>query len=299
VHQVAVQSRLPSILALAGPHPRSLPAVAVVAIVLLTWAQPAAAQQQWNARQIAINRCEQELQLQMGREAGGRSPDAWIDPRRVEVNQNADGRVPVRGTGRFLRDANDRGREFTFECSAPTRGQVRATYRWTGPSFGDRYPDSADDSTPRPGGSVEPNGRIFFSGGIVNRNSGKCLDVEGRSNRNAANVQQWTCSGGSNQLWDIVDLGRGQYSIVSVGSNKVLEVGGEADRDGANIQQFRWQGGDNQRWRIQRAGNGAFQVVNIASDKCLDVENRGRDDGANVQQWACGGGTNQAWTFRK
>jgi glucosylceramidase len=36
---------------------------------------------------------------------------------------------------------------------------------------------------------------------LVNLNSGKCLDVTGRSTANGAVIQQWTCNGGTNQEW--------------------------------------------------------------------------------------------------
>lgn len=37
---------------------------------------------------------------------------------------------------------------------------------------------------------------------LVNRNSGKCLDVDAVSTADGAKVQQWTCgSGATNQQW--------------------------------------------------------------------------------------------------
>jgi hypothetical protein len=257
-----------------------------------------------NSSQVAINRCEQELQYRMGRDVGGREPDAWVDERTTQVSQPSNNETNIKGSGRFTRDANDRGRQFSFECSVNMRsGAVRANYRWTGAGFGGQYPDPGYEDT-RPGrgagrGGYPPSGRVFFSGGIVSRLSGKCLDVEGRSNRDAANVQQWSCSGGSNQLWDVIDLGRGQFSIVSQGSNKVLDVVGASTQDGASVQQYRWGGGDNQRWRVERVGDGAYRIVNVGSGLCLDVQGAKREDGANIQQWSCSGGANQAWLFRK
>jgi hypothetical protein len=162
----------------------------------------------------------------------------------------------------------------------------------------DPDPDPDPGYNRPPSGGYSPDGRVFFSGGIVSRLSGKCLDVEGRSTRNAANIQQWSCSGGSNQLWDVIDLGRGQFSIISHGSNKALTVSGGSS-DGANVEQNRWNGGDNQRWRVERAGGGAYRIVSVSNNSCLDVEGAKRDDGANIQLWGCSGGANQTWLFRK
>ena len=58
--------------------------------VVLAGARPASAQ--WDARDAAISRCQQELQYLMGREAGGRQPDASLDERRSQINQLSNGR---------------------------------------------------------------------------------------------------------------------------------------------------------------------------------------------------------------
>ena len=273
---------------------RAVLSTLAVSVVFFS-ARPASAQ--WDPRDAAVSRCQQELQYRIGREAGGRQPDASIDERRVQMNQLSNGETRVRGTGRYTRDNNDRGRDFTFDCTYNNRNNsARATYNWSGSGWGGQYPDPGYDRPPS--GGYPPTGRVFFSGGIVSRSSGKCLDVEGQSNRNAANIQQWTCSGGSNQLWDVIDLGRGHYSIVSQGSNKALTVSTDG-RDGANVEQFRWNGGDNQRWRIERAGDKAYRLVSVSNDSCLDVEGAKREDGANIQLWGCSGGANQTWLFRK
>lgn len=258
---------------------------------------PAAAQ--WDPRDEAVGRCQQELQYRMGREVGGRQPNASIDERRAQITRVSNTEARVRGNGRYMRDYNDRGRDFSFDCTFNSRNNsARATYNWSGSGWGGQYPDPDPGYNRPPSGGYSPDGRVFFSGGTVSRLSGKCLDVEGRSTRNAANIQQWSCSGGSNQLWDVIDLGRGQFSIISHGSNKALTVSGGSS-DGANVEQNRWNGGDNQRWRVERAGGGAYRIVSVSNNSCLDVEGAKRDDGANIQLWGCSGGANQTWLFRK
>jgi len=265
----------------------------------LALAVPAlASAQQWDPRDAAIERCSQELQYRMSRDVGGRQPDARIDQRRAQFSQSGS-ETRVRGNGRYMRDYNDRGRDFTFDCTFNSRNNsARANYNWSGSNWDGAYPDPDPGYGRPPSSGYPPSGRVFFSGGIVSRVSNKCLDVEGASNRNATNVQQWGCSGGANQLWDIVDLGRGEYSIMSQRSNKALTVGGGGS-DGANVEQDRWQGGDNQRWRLERAGNGAYRIISIATNSCLDVEGAKREDGANIQVWGCSGGANQTWLLRK
>ena len=143
-----------------------------------------------------------------------------------------------------------------------------------------------------------PHGEVVFSGGIVNRMSNKALDVQDRSTRRGANVQQWGYMGQANQRWNVVDLGRGQFAIVSVGSGQVLGVAGGDLRNGASVEQSRWIGSGNQRWRLQKKG--AFrEVINIASGKCLDLQDKSQQDGANIQQWDCSGADHQSWRFQQ
>jgi Ricin-type beta-trefoil lectin domain-like len=267
--------------------------------LVLALLSPPPAAAQWDPRDEAVGRCQQELQYRMGREVGGRQPNASIDERRAQITRVSNTEARVRGNGRYMRDYNDRGRDFSFDCTFNSRNNsARATYNWSGSGWGGQYPDPDPGYNRPPSGGYSPDGRVFFSGGIVSRLSGKCLDVEGRSTRNAANIQQWSCSGGSNQLWDVIDLGRGQFSIISHGSNKALTVSGGSS-DGANVEQNRWNGGDNQRWRVERAGGGAYRIVSVSNNSCLDVEGAKRDDGANIQLWGCSGGANQTWLFRK
>jgi hypothetical protein len=267
--------------------------------LVLALLSPPPAAAQWDPRDEAVGRCQQELQYRMGREVGGRQPNASIDERRAQITRVSNTEARVRGNGRYMRDYNDRGRDFSFDCTFNSRNNsARATYNWSGSGWGGQYPDPDPGYNRPPSGGYSPDGRVFFSGGIVSRLSGKCLDVEGRSTRNAANIQQWSCSGGSNQLWDVIDLGRGQFSIISHGSNKALTVSGGSS-DGANVEQNRWNGGDNQRWRVERAGGGADRIVSVSNNSCLDVEGAKRDDGANIQLWGCSGGANQTWLFRK
>ena len=149
------------------------------------------------------------------------------------------------------------------------------------------------------GGAFDrPHGDVIFSGGIVNRMSNKALDVQDRSTRGGANVQQWSYAGQPNQRWNVVDLGRGQFAIVSVGSGQVLGVAGGDLRNGASVEQNRWIGSGNQRWRLQKKG--AFtEVINLASGKCLDLQDKSSRDGANIEQRDCNGADNQSWRFQQ
>ncbi|MFM9444340.1 RICIN domain-containing protein [Streptomyces acidiscabies] len=50
---------------------------------------------------------------------------------------------------------------------------------------------------------------------LVNRDSGKCLDLNGSSSADGANVQQWTCTGGADlRQWTWLDNNCRQWRLV-------------------------------------------------------------------------------------
>jgi hypothetical protein len=86
----------------------------------LTFAAAASATAAQSNR-AALDRCKQELHDRMSREVGGRQPDTRIDERRAQMSEPSRNQVRVRGIGSYARDANDRGRDFTFDCTYSSR----------------------------------------------------------------------------------------------------------------------------------------------------------------------------------
>jgi hypothetical protein len=85
---------------------------------------------------------------------------------------------------------------------------------------------------------------------VIAKHSGKCLDVNGASTADGANVQQWSCNGGNNQRWKLVSMGDGYNELVAKHSSKCLDVNGASTADGANVQQWHCTGSNNQRWKL-------------------------------------------------
>ncbi len=250
---------------------------------------PAAAQN--SAAEVAKDRCDLQLTYQISQKAGGNVPDSGLDYRRARVVALSSSKLRVEGQGLYRRDRFDRGRPYAYKCTFNSRtGVAKASYDWTGPALGPKD----DDGWPGGPGNV-PQGRVIWSGAVLSVQSGKALDVAAGSNYDGAAVIQYTFKGTPNQLWDVIDAGRGRVVFVSQDSNKVLDVRGAAERDGDPVRQFRYNGNEDQLWRIERLGGGAYQIVNVASGRCLDVDGGGRQDGARLIQYHCQGGANQAW----
>ncbi|MEK6286199.1 MAG: RICIN domain-containing protein [Acidobacteriota bacterium] len=144
-----------------------------------------------------------------------------------------------------------------------------------------------------------PNGRVSYSGAIMNRHSDKALDVTERSNQDGANIQQWSYAEQPNQNWDVIDLGNGESAIISRQSGRALTVQGGRDNNGANIIQQSWRGSPQQRWRLEQIGGDYYRIVSVDNGKCLDVTEQGRQDGANIQLWDYANQANQQWRLRR
>jgi hypothetical protein len=130
---------------------------------------------------------------------------------------------------------------------------------------------------------------------IVNRKSGKTLDVASASTANGANILQWGGTGATNQRWTLTQLSGGYYSIIGLQSGRSLEVYQSGTADGDDVTIWDYSGANNQQWQFISIGNGFYRIVNRNSGKDLDVAGQSVADGANIAQWGYWGGENQQW----
>ncbi len=127
--------------------------------------------------------------------------------------------------------------------------------------------------------------------------SGKCLDVDGKSQANYAVVWQYSCLNADNQLWVLVYLNDGYYKFVNRNSGKCLDVNGTANS--SLTQQLDCNVASTEEWALQGAGVGlSYKIVNRASGRCLDLPGGSLNDYTRIQVWDCvPGNTNQIWNF--
>jgi hypothetical protein len=139
----------------------------------------------------------------------------------------------------------------------------------------------------RSGTEIDKIGFIYTPNDVmlVNRATGKCLDVSDWSMVDGANVQLWSCHGGANQRWRIEPLADGTVRIVNQHSNKPLDVTACGTADGTNIQQYSWWDNPCQRWSVLPTDSGWVRLQNPHSGNVADVENCWSADGTNVRLW--------------
>lgn len=130
---------------------------------------------------------------------------------------------------------------------------------------------------------------------LVNRHSGKAMDVYNWSTSDGARIAQWTRSDGANQQWQFVDSGGGYYRLRSRHSGKVLDVFNRSTADGAQIVQWADGNGTNQQFRLADSDGGYVRLIARHSNKAVEVQGASTVNGANVVQYFDWGGANQQW----
>nr|WSW57206.1 non-reducing end alpha-L-arabinofuranosidase family hydrolase [Streptomyces sp. NBC_00998] len=139
--------------------------------------------------------------------------------------------------------------------------------------------------------AVDPNASYV----LVNRNSGKALDVYNLATNDGARITQWTRNDQNQQQWQFVDSGGGYYRIKSRLSGKVLDVQNGSTANGAAIVQWADVNGTNQQWRLADSSDGYVRLIARHSSKALEVQGGSTADNANIVQYDDWGGTNQQW----
>jgi hypothetical protein len=278
-----------------------------------------------------IDQAQRAVRQRIVSQEGGRNVTVLFNGD-AQTSSTSRNEVRVRGTGSFSRNTdprfinlrdNDqrdnasrntsgRSRDFSYEAIVNNRSRygsvsgVRYDLRsgWSRDGRDNNGRDNDRDNNDRDnnrGGGVggRPDGRVSYSGPIMNRHSNKALDVTERSNQDGANIQQWSYADQPNQNWDVLDLGNGEVAIISRQSGRALTVQGGRDNNGANVIQQSWRGTPQQRWRLEQTGNDYYRIVSVDNGKCLDVTREGKQDGDNIQLWDYSNQANQQWRLRR
>ncbi|MFE3588587.1 non-reducing end alpha-L-arabinofuranosidase family hydrolase [Streptomyces niveus] len=148
---------------------------------------------------------------------------------------------------------------------------------------------------PAEAATIDPNASYV----LVNRNSGKALDVYNMATEEGARITQWTRNDQYQQQWQFVDSGGGYYRIKSRHSGKVLDVHNWSTANGAPIVQWTDLNATNQQWRLADSSDGYVRFVSRHSDKALEAQGASTADNANIVQYDDWGGTNQQWQLVK
>jgi len=127
-----------------------------------------------------------------------------------------------------------------------------------------------------------------FYAEVINRNSGKCVNLAGQSGDNGVWIQQYHCDNTPAAKFLFLQNSEGYYEISNQSSRKCVDIEFGGNWNGARTQQFNCNGSETQQWRLNELNNGYVTLINRHSgNKCLDVPFRSTDDRVVLQIWEC------------
>ena len=223
----------------------------------------------------------------------------------ASVYKNLDGKVQAFGgtserqaattTYRFV----SKDRDVYYDGYGPQREYTMVLPGGTGYQVGQTNAERMVNITW--GDDIQPtiNGRYM----LVNRNSGKVMEVAGGSTSAGANLQQGTSTGATYQQWNVTPADSriggdfSYFTFTAVHSGKAPDILNWSLDNGGNIIVYDDAKGTNQQWYLDYAEEGWFYIRSRHSAKCMEVANGSLLAGGNIQQWDKDGGTNQQWRF--
>ncbi|MEH0581349.1 RICIN domain-containing protein [Streptomyces sp. B21-108] len=120
---------------------------------------------------------------------------------------------------------------------------------------------------------------------LVNKNSGKYLDIPQASTAVGTAAGQWQNSGCFCQLFTFQSAGGGAWTIKNVNSALNLDIRAGSTAAGAAVVQNTPATADSQKWTLTDAGNGYYELKNVGSGLNAGVAQSSTADGASVVQW--------------
>lgn len=134
---------------------------------------------------------------------------------------------------------------------------------------------------------------------LINRGSGKAIDVPNGQNTNSLQLQQWPENTALAQQWTVTDMGtyNNIYRLRSVNSsdNKVMDVRNGTKNNGEAIQLMQDLNNTAQQFRLIKLSNGYWSILNVNSNKAAEVTGASTADGAKLQQNLYRGDLHQQW----
>ncbi len=129
---------------------------------------------------------------------------------------------------------------------------------------------------------------------LINRHSGKALEINNGSTADAAGlVQRTPNTSATHQQFQFADSGSGYYRLRARHSGKVVDLYDWSTADGASMVQWPDLNAVNQQFSVQDIDSTYFQLINRHSGKALDLWEWSTADGARISQYTDTNAINQ------
>jgi len=141
----------------------------------------------------------------------------------------------------------------------------------------------------------QTNSPTFSISTMVVESSGSCVDVNGGSNKVGLGIDQWTCSGASNQAFKFSLVAGGYYTIQPGNDNLCLDAGSGSTTTGVQVVQNPCSGSNTQTWKVTPNSDGSFSVATPNGPGCFDVFDGQTANETIVTTYACHGSNNESF----
>ncbi|MET7702422.1 RICIN domain-containing protein [Streptomyces sp. NPDC005485] len=130
---------------------------------------------------------------------------------------------------------------------------------------------------------------------LVNKNSGKYLEIPASSTAPGKAADQWQNSACACQLWTFQAQSGGAWTLHNAHSNLSLDVSNASTSAGAALVQNTSSAANSQKWTLNSAGGGYYKLLNAGSGLVAAVAQSSTANGATVIQWGDAGIDDQLW----
>lgn len=141
----------------------------------------------------------------------------------------------------------------------------------------------------------QPSTQLDSQFRIVNRNSGKLLEIASALTTDGALAGQWADTANPTQIWNVHPV-TGSTQLFNDNSGKLLEIPGAQTGNAVQAGQWGPTGNATQNWNLTTSG-GYWTLTNANSGKPLEIAGSSTANGAAAQQNAATGAANQQWQF--
>ena len=139
-----------------------------------------------------------------------------------------------------------------------------------------------------------PDDRAYY--GVIDRGSGRCLDIASASTASGAAAVQWEFTHANSQQWRFVPIRQGSeyFRIEARHSGQCLTV--DKPGEGTALVQRPFQGSEQQQWRLVAAGPvGSFQLENRSEARVAALATSDKFNGTPVLAQKSNGRASQQW----
>ena len=124
------------------------------------------------------------------------------------------------------------------------------------------------------------------------------VDDPGYSTASGTQMILYPSNGGTNQKWQLTNLGGNVVKLTCVSSGLALGVRGAATGNGGIVEQETWTGATSQQWLLTATGGGYYTLTNKNSGLVLDDPGGSTNAGTGLMQFTYGGGTIDQWKLQ-